>query len=160
MVSQLSWAHSGLFYDYFDQLDQDAWGTGIECDSAFDFGSNGGRVAEGALLVAGGVWAWQFFELPTMSIGWVPSATGSTPHFFWSVATTEGTTILQWTTVTGVSTEVTGITAGYLRSYLSGNTAITGIPIFFPGAAAATGIASYNCFTAACGAFVRGLTGH
>jgi uncharacterized protein RhaS with RHS repeats len=47
----------GMFYDYFDELDKDAFGSGSKCDSAFKFGSNAGRVAEGALLAAGAVMA-------------------------------------------------------------------------------------------------------
>lgn len=41
--------------------------------------------------------------------------------------------------------------------YLSGNTAVTGIPAFFPQAAAATGIPSFNCFTGAVGGVLRGI---
>lgn len=148
----------GLFYSSFDNLDKDAFGRGIDCDSAFDFGSNGGRVAEGALLAAGGAWGWNAAGLPTMSIGWAPG-TGAPLHFFWSVTTSEGTAIMHWAAATGVSTEVTGIAAGNLGGYLSGGTAITGIPILFPSAATAAGIASYNCLTGACGALRRGVFG-
>jgi len=143
----------GLFYDSFDKLDKEAFGSGIKCDSAFKFGSNAGRVAEGALLAAGGVWAWNAAGLPTMSIGYAPTVQAPGIHFFWGVTTSEGTVVLHSLGAT------TTIGASTWAGYLGGSTAITGIPILFPGAAAATGVASYNCLTGACGALRRGLFG-
>ncbi|HZF00647.1 MAG TPA: hypothetical protein VE344_02010 [Methylomirabilota bacterium] len=52
-------SQSGALYNYFDQLDQNAFGSGIKCDSAFKFGSNAGRVAEGALLAAGALYTYE-----------------------------------------------------------------------------------------------------
>jgi hypothetical protein len=36
---------AGLLYDYFDQLDKDAFGSGTKCDSAFEFGNKAGNFA-------------------------------------------------------------------------------------------------------------------
>jgi RHS repeat-associated protein len=146
-------SQSGLFYDSLDKQDIAAFGSGIKCDSAFQFGSNAGRVAEGALLAAGGVWAWNAAGLPTMSIGWAPTVQGPGIHFFWGVTTSEGTVVLH---SLGIST---AIGASTWAGYLGGSSAITGIPILFPAAAAATGVAGYNCLTGSCGALRRGLIG-
>jgi len=142
-----------LFYDYFDELDKGAYGSGIKCDKEFDFAVNAGRVAEGSLLAAGGVMAWNAAGLPTMSIGWAPTVQGPGIHFFWGVTTSEGTVVLH---SLGASTT---IGASTWAGYLGGSSAITGIPILFPGAAAATGVAGYNCLTGACAALRRGLIG-
>jgi RHS repeat-associated protein len=141
---------SGLFYNTFDKKWRDLGYQGTRCDSAFRFGNNAGRVAVGSLAAAGGVAAANAAGAPTMSVGWASPA-GSI-HFFWSVTTSEGTVVLH---SVGVSSATGGIWAGYL----GGSTALTDIPILFPGAAAATGVAGYNCFTGACAALRRGFLG-
>lgn len=61
-------SQNGLFYNSFDQQDKSAFGSGVKCDSAFKFGSNAGRVAEGALLAAGALQARELkVELPIMT---------------------------------------------------------------------------------------------
>jgi RHS repeat-associated protein len=120
------------------------------------FSHGAGKVGQVCLAGAVGSGLWNAAKLPTMSVGWVP---GMPPHFFWGVNTSAGSALFQWTAATGASTEVTGIAAGYLGGYLGGGTALTGIPILFPGAAAGVGIPAYNCFTGACGAVRRGIIG-
>jgi len=107
-------------------------------------------VSAAAVGIATGAGLWSAAGLPTMSIGWATPS--RTIHFFWSVTTKKGTVVLH---SVGVSSATGGIWAGYL----SGSTAITGIPILFPGAAGAIGITGYNCFTGACAALRRGLLG-
>ena len=80
----------GLFYDSFDKLDKDAFGSGIKCDSAFKFGSNAGRVAEGSLLAAGAVWG--AFYAPGTSIFYSGSAAEA--EALSMAAAGEGSTIL------------------------------------------------------------------
>jgi len=144
---------AGLFYDAFDRQWRELGREGTRCDDAFRFGNNMGRIAVGALGAAGGVWGWNALGLPTMSIGWAPTVQAPGVHFFWGVTTSEGTVVLH---SLGVSTT---IGASTWAGYLGGSTAFTGIPILFPGAAAATGVAGYNCLTGACGALRRGLIG-
>ena len=45
---------SGALYNYFDQLDEGAFGSGIKCDSAFKFGSKAGNFAITTLSLAAG----------------------------------------------------------------------------------------------------------
>ncbi|HNQ91127.1 MAG TPA: RHS repeat-associated core domain-containing protein, partial [Verrucomicrobiota bacterium] len=49
----------GLFYDSFDDLDKDAFGSGITHDGAFRLGSGAGRFAEAALLAAGALYSYE-----------------------------------------------------------------------------------------------------
>jgi hypothetical protein len=108
-------------------------------------------VSAAAATAAGGAIAWEAAGLPTMSIGYAPTPFSSTPHFFWSVSTRAGTTTLH---TLGRSTTIGAET---WASYLGGSSSVTGIPILFPGAAAAAGIPSYNCLTGAAGAVRRGI---
>jgi hypothetical protein len=80
----------GLFYDSFDKLDKEAFGSGIKCDSAFKFGSNAGRVAEGSLLAAGAVYG--AFYAPGASIFYSGSAAEA--EALSMAAAGEGSTIL------------------------------------------------------------------
>jgi hypothetical protein len=52
-------SQNGLFYNNFNNLSQQAWGTSVNCDQGFQFGSNAGRVAEGALLAAGALYTYE-----------------------------------------------------------------------------------------------------
>lgn len=144
-------SQGGYFYEDFDQLDKDAWGSGIRCDSAFKFGSAAGRVSEGALLAAGGVWGWNALELPTMNVAVGSGDLITSPiHVAYGVGDT-------W--VNAVGTSLGDLT---VSTYLADQTAasayftVTGIPVLNAAAVTATGGTAWTCVTAAGSAFLRG----
>jgi RHS repeat-associated protein len=62
----------GYWYGSFDKVDKEAFGTGISCDSAFEFGSDAGRAAESTLLMAGFL---QSAEIGAVELGGLQGAT-------------------------------------------------------------------------------------
>jgi len=122
------------------------------------FSRGAGKVAAGALALAGFAGAWGMAGLPTMSIG--GSFEGAGFHMFYSVTANGVTTELEGAVVqVGLSNVMmTQTTATAFGLSTSLNT-VTGIPIFFPAAAAAVGVRCPNCVSAALGAVWRGWGG-
>jgi hypothetical protein len=84
------------------------------------------------------------------------AAQGVAPHFSWTVTTAAGTTAAQG----GFGSAIIAQSAIGIEV---STPLVTGIPAFFPQAAALTtatgGVTSMNCFTAAAAAVRRGLIG-
>lgn len=141
----------GFLYDSFDKLDKDAFRAGIKCDSAFEFGSNAGRVAEASLLASGAVWGWNGAGLPTMDV-----AVGSGSP--WHVAYGSGGTWVHASSVGGRGLGSLLVTEKGAEAYVVAYSwfQVTGIPILSPTAALATGGTAATCVGGACTGFVRG----
>ena len=126
-------------------------GSGTKCDSAFKFGSDAGRVAEGALLAAGAVWGWNAVGLPTMDV-----AVGSGSPFH--VAYGSGGTWVHASSIGGRGLGSLLVTEKGAEAYVAAYSwfQVAGIPILSPTAALATGGTAATCIGGACTGFVRG----
>jgi RHS repeat-associated protein len=130
-----------------------------DCDSNFGFSKGVGEftrnmwasygIAKGVSLLGGGA---------TLSIG-ATRGSGAGFHAFYGVTRGGTTTWMHGAfashTGTQIATQVSPGLAGFSTYF---NT-LTGIPIAFPAAAAATGVPTKNCVTGALGALRRGLIG-
>jgi RHS repeat-associated protein len=129
------------------------------CEDGAGFSKGAGQVVFGATALAGGTGIWSRVGLPTMSVGGT-IGTGGGFHAFYGV-TAQGTSA--W--MHGVLSAQTGLmvvseaSAGIGTFSTYWNT-LSGIPIIFPAAAAAIGMKSSNCVTAAGSALGRGWFGN
>lgn len=118
----------------------------------------GTYVVAPAATIATGAAIWQAAGGATVGVygNFAGVTQGVAPHFSWTVTTATGTTAAQG----GFGTAI--IAQSSIGIEVS-TPLVTGIPAFFPQAAALTtatgGVTSMNCFTAACAAVRRGLIG-
>lgn len=148
-LTHLAWSQ-----DQYNKIYAQMYSTGTpENPAATPYVEGALAVSSAAAVTAGAAGTWELAGGATTSIGWAPTVQGPGIHFFWGV-TSDGSTVVLHTL--GDSTTIGGAN---WAGYLGGNTAVTGIPAFFPGAASATGVSSFNCFTGAIGGVLRGIFG-